>query len=138
MTGESAFEIKPGERYSKHQLVEQVFANAEDGIGRELAGFTFDTAFVVGEMCDLAKWAADRLKVDVVRLDTTSTLTDTRSNSRETDNRKRTDTCQATPTDRSPPVSLTTPDATGSREVRHFLSDAVPRLVRHRCGYTDW
>ena len=34
--------------------------------------------------------------------DTKSTLTDTRSNSRETDSRKRTDICQATPTDRSP------------------------------------
>ena len=46
--------------------------------------------------------------------DTKSTLTDTRSNSRETDSRKRTDICQATPTDRSPPVSLTTPAAKGS------------------------
>ena len=36
--------------------------------------------------------------------DTKSTLTDTRSNSRETDSRKRTDISQATPTDRSPPV----------------------------------
>ena len=46
--------------------------------------------------------------------DTKSTLTDTRSNSRETDSRKRTDICQATPTDRSPSVSLTTPAAKGS------------------------
>ena len=43
-----------------------------------------------------------------------STLTDTRSDNRETDNMNRTDTCQAMLTDRSPPVSLTTPDATGS------------------------
>ena len=33
--------------------------------------------------------------------DTKSTLTDTRSNSRETDSRRRTDICHSTPTDRS-------------------------------------
>ena len=41
----------------------------------------------------------DRHKCNLTR----STLTDTRSNSRETDSRKRTDICQATPTDAPPP-----------------------------------
>ena len=62
--------------------------------------------------------AADLLFCSVIstrsQTDTKSTLTDTRSNSRETDSRKRTDICQATPTDRSPPLSLTTPAAKGS------------------------
>ena len=44
---------------------------------------------------------------------TKSTLTDTRSNSRETDSRKRTDICQATPTGRSPPVSLSSSPCIG-------------------------
>ena len=47
-----------------------------------------------------------------------STLADTRSDSRETDNRNRTDTCQAMPTDRSPHISLTTPDFYGTRYSR--------------------
>ena len=53
-----------------------------------------------------------------------STLTDTRSNSRETDSRKQTDMSQATPTDRSPPVSLTTPAAKGSYEIWTYGYDS--------------
>ena len=50
------------------------------------------------------------------------------SNSRETDIQKRTDTYQATSTDRSPPVSLTTPDAILTTSSDRTALRLLPRL----------